>query len=156
MSLPGGANPQAPIAAMTSKFKEALSTGQNSAPSSGRGKSAATRPPKNRALPPNVTAEQLDAAIDEIREIVGTNHVDWVDLDNLVDGSYLEQPKTHDCFYMLDQNDLVASAVVRPGDTEQVQAIMRIANRHKIPIWVTSIGRNVGYGGAARISLFSI
>jgi hypothetical protein len=157
MSLPGGASLQAPIASMTSKLKEALSVdgehevhGSERATESKTERVGSTRAPKNRPLPSNVTEEQLDTAIDEIREIVGASHVDWVDLDNLVEGSYLEPPKTHDCYYMLDQNDLVVSAIVRPGNTEHVQAIMRIANRHKIPIWVTSIGRNVGYGGAAR------
>ena len=159
MSLPGGANLQAPIASLTSKFKEALSVngpsqvdGGAHAPGNTSGKAASSRAPSNRALPPNVTEEQLDAALDEIREIVGSNHVEVVDLDNLVEGSYMEPPKTHDCFYMLDEMDLVVSAIVRPGNTEDVQAIMRIANQHKIPLWVTSIGRNVGYGGAARTS----
>jgi 4-cresol dehydrogenase (hydroxylating) len=32
---------------------------------------------------------------------------------------------------------------------EQVQAIVRIANAHKIPLWTVSTGRNLGYGGAS-------
>ena len=42
-----------------------------------------------------------------------------------------------------------ASAAVAPASVEQVQAIMRIANKFKIPIYPISTGRNLGYGGSA-------
>ena len=107
-----------------------------------------------RVLPPNVSEQDFEKALAEFREVVGSSHVETVDTSTLVDGGYMDQPKTHDCFYLLDQTELVASAVVRPGNTEEVQALVRIANKYKIPIWVTSIGRNLGYGGAARTSPF--
>jgi FAD/FMN-containing dehydrogenase len=44
---------------------------------------------------------------------------------------------------------LVASAVVAPADTKETQLIVQWANKHKIPIFPISIGRNLGYGGAA-------
>lgn len=44
---------------------------------------------------------------------------------------------------------MVCSAVVYPGQTEEVQEIVRWANRHLIPVYPISIGRNIGYGGAA-------
>ena len=103
-----------------------------------------------RVLPPNVTEAEFDKALEEFRKVVGRIHVEIVDMNTLMDGDYMHQPKTHDGFYVLDQKDLVASAVVRPGNTEDVQALVRIANKYKIPLWVTSIGRNLGYGGAAR------
>ena len=43
----------------------------------------------------------------------------------------------------------VASAAVAPDTVEQVQAIVRIANRYKIPLYTISTGRNLGYGGSA-------
>jgi hypothetical protein len=105
---------------------------------------------RSRVLPPNTTEAQLDAALGEMKAIVGVTNVDVVDVNTLMDGDYMHQPKTHDGFYVLDQDEFVASAVVRPGNTEEVQALVRIANKYKIPIWVTSVGRNLGYGGAAR------
>jgi (+)-pinoresinol hydroxylase len=42
----------------------------------------------------------------------------------------------------------VASAAVAPSSVEQVQAIVRIANKHLIPLFAFSTGRNLGYGGA--------
>jgi 4-cresol dehydrogenase (hydroxylating) len=42
-----------------------------------------------------------------------------------------------------------ASAVVFPESVEQVQAIVRVANEHRVPLWTSSQGRNNAYGGAA-------
>ncbi len=39
--------------------------------------------------------------------------------------------------------------MVYPSSTEEVQKITRWANQHKIPIYPISMGRNIGYGGAA-------
>jgi 4-cresol dehydrogenase (hydroxylating) flavoprotein subunit len=40
-----------------------------------------------------------------------------------------------------------ASAVVMPATVEEVQAIVRIANERRIPLWTHSQGRNNAYGG---------
>ena len=42
-----------------------------------------------------------------------------------------------------------ASAVVLPETVEEIQEIVRIANRHGVPLWTHSTGRNNGYGGPA-------
>jgi len=47
------------------------------------------------------------------------------------------------------EDDLAASAVVYPSSTEEVQLIVRWANEYRIPIFPISMGRNLGYGGAA-------
>ncbi|GGA66502.1 4-cresol dehydrogenase [Pseudoclavibacter endophyticus] len=41
------------------------------------------------------------------------------------------------------------SAVVQPADVDEVQAIVRVANRSGVPLWVNSQGKNNGYGGGA-------
>lgn len=41
------------------------------------------------------------------------------------------------------------AAVVHPHSTEEVQAIVRIAAKHAVPVWTFSQGRNNGYGGPA-------
>ena len=60
----------------------------------------------------------------------------------------MEHPTTHDAFPLFDQGDTVSSATAYPGSVEDVQAIMRWANRHEFPVFPISIGRNIGYGGA--------
>jgi 4-cresol dehydrogenase (hydroxylating) len=46
-------------------------------------------------------------------------------------------------------DDYTASAVVLPETVEQIQEIVRIANRHGVPLWTHGQGRNNGYGGPA-------
>jgi 4-cresol dehydrogenase (hydroxylating) len=42
-------------------------------------------------------------------------------------------------------------AMVTPRSVEEVQAVVRIANEHRVPLWTFSQGRNNGYGGAAPV-----
>lgn len=62
---------------------------------------------------------------------------------------YLNPAKASDMFYMCDKDYFVCSAVVAPKDVPDVQALARLANEYDIPIWPFSVGRNLGYGGAA-------
>lgn len=48
-----------------------------------------------------------------------------------------------------DWDEYRPAAVVQPASVEEVQAVLRIANEHGVPIWVNSQGRNNGYGGSA-------
>ena len=56
---------------------------------------------------------------------------------------------THDAFHIAGQEDLVCSAVIYPYTTEEVQKIVKWANEYLIPICPISMGRSLGYGGAA-------
>jgi 4-cresol dehydrogenase (hydroxylating) len=44
---------------------------------------------------------------------------------------------------------MLASAAVAPVEVEQVQQVVRIANKYKIPLYTVSTGRNLGYGGSS-------
>jgi 4-cresol dehydrogenase (hydroxylating) len=54
-----------------------------------------------------------------------------------------------DPFAYATWDDYTASAVVMPETVEQVQEVVRIANRHKLSLWTNGQGRNNGYGGPA-------
>jgi 4-cresol dehydrogenase (hydroxylating) len=43
----------------------------------------------------------------------------------------------------------ICAAAVFPSSVEEVQAVLRIANQHRVPLWTVSQGRNNGYGGAS-------
>lgn len=43
---------------------------------------------------------------------------------------------------ILDEEEFVASALVYPGSTEEVQKVVRWANKYLIPIFPISMGRN--------------
>ncbi|KAK7883755.1 hypothetical protein LTR67_010917 [Exophiala xenobiotica] len=103
---------------------------------------------RRTALPPGVSRANFDQAIAELRSAIGQDNVELNDKP-LVDGWYMEHPNTHDAYHIADQEELIASAVVYPSSTEEVQKVTRWANQHKIPIYPISMGRNIGYGGAA-------
>ena len=48
-----------------------------------------------------------------------------------------------------EPEERLASAAVAPITVEQVQEIVRIANRFKVPLYPISTGRDLGYGGSA-------
>jgi 4-cresol dehydrogenase (hydroxylating) flavoprotein subunit len=60
-----------------------------------------------------------------------------------------ELAEFRDPFWPADDDTHAGSAVVMPTTTEQVQAVVRIAGEHGIPLWTHSTGRNNGYGGPA-------
>jgi 4-cresol dehydrogenase (hydroxylating) flavoprotein subunit len=54
-----------------------------------------------------------------------------------------------DPFWIPGDDTYVASAVVMPASSEEVQAVVGIADELGIPLWTTSQGRNNAYGGAS-------
>ncbi|KAI0410225.1 hypothetical protein F5X98DRAFT_360016 [Xylaria grammica] len=106
--------------------------------------------PRRRATvyPPGVEESVFIEAVNELREQLGTDQVVLND-QLLHDGWYMEHPNTHDMMYILDQDELVPSSIVYPGSTEEVQQVVRWANKYLLPIFPISMGRNFGYGGAA-------
>jgi (+)-pinoresinol hydroxylase len=93
-------------------------------------------------IPPGVSAADFAKAIDEFRTAVGADWVFTADEDIAL---------YRDAYSILwsQPGEMVASAAVCPLEVEQVQAVMRTANRYKIPIYPISTGKNLGYGGSA-------
>jgi FAD/FMN-containing dehydrogenases len=101
-------------------------------------------------LPPGTTKEIFTAFIHAVVEVVGSDGVTVIkSKEDLKDGTYENPVYTHDIYHVMDKDYLVASAVICPATVPEVQDIVRLANKFQIPLWPTSIGRNVGYGGAA-------
>ena len=94
------------------------------------------------ALPPNVSEEEFASALSEFAQAVGDEWVFSSDEDvALYRDSY--------SIYWGEPEERVASAAVAPANVEEVQQIVRVANRYGIPIYPISTGRNLTYGGAA-------
>jgi FAD/FMN-containing dehydrogenase len=55
-----------------------------------------------------------------------------------------------------ERDERVASAAVAPAGVEQVQAIVRLANRYGVPLYPISTGRNLAYGGSAPVMSGSV
>src|SRR3984885_5774384 len=93
-------------------------------------------------LPPGVASAGFSAALEQFEAAGGKQWVFTSDEDvDLYRDSY--SPFWH------EEEEPVPSAAVAPDGVEQVQAVVRIANKYKIPLWTISTGKNLGYGGSA-------
>jgi len=95
--------------------------------------------PTGRVLPPGFTEAQFQAAITAFAATIGEEFV------AVGDGA----DEFRDPYDYPEWDDHAPSAVLRPGSVEDVQAIVRIAGEHGVPLWTTSRGLNNGYGGSA-------
>ena len=94
----------------------------------------------NLILPAGVTQESFGAALAAFERVLGKEHVLATDSDR---ETYL------DLYAPGDEIAHAPSAALVASSTEQVQEVVRIANRHRIPLWPISRGKNFGYGGSA-------
>ena len=101
-------------------------------------------------LPPGTSSQRFKQFTLDLAKISGEENVTIISKsEELSQESYLEPSKAHDMYHVLNKEYFVASAVAAPRNVPEVQAIMRLCNEFEIPVWPFSIGRNVGYGGAA-------
>ncbi|EEU39698.1 uncharacterized protein NECHADRAFT_43965 [Fusarium vanettenii 77-13-4] len=103
-------------------------------------------------LPPDVSASAFREMLLEMAKVVGNDNVTVHTRQSMKadeDGHYYNLPKEHDLFYVLEKEHFLAGAVACPGSTEEVSAVVKLANKYLTPLWPVSIGRNLGYGGAA-------
>jgi len=96
-----------------------------------------------RILPAHLDADRFAAAVKELRAIVGT---EWVFADP---ESTLPYRKS---FTPDPRGEHIPSGAVAPASVEQVQAILKVANKYKLPLWTVSTGKNMGYGCATPAS----
>jgi 4-cresol dehydrogenase (hydroxylating) len=96
-----------------------------------------------------MTAEQWSQALREFERVVGG---EWVftsdaDLDLYRDAfsPFLNEPE-----------ERIAAGALAPSTTEEVQQIVRIANRYRVPLYTISTGKNLGYGGSAPVHSGSV
>ena len=87
----------------------------------------------------NIYNPVTPAIADELKNIVGQQHVIYDDADRLQPYSHDELPD--------DSYARMPEAMVRPGSTDEIVAIMKLANREMIP--VTPRGAGSGLSGGA-------
>lgn len=97
---------------------------------------------KGMRTPPNVAPETFAAALQEFANVVGS---DWLYTEDEALGPY------RDAYAPTrgQDEDRWASAAVAPRTVEEVQAVVRAANKYGIPLYTISTGKNFGYGGPA-------
>ncbi|HEY8521507.1 MAG TPA: FAD-binding oxidoreductase [Gammaproteobacteria bacterium] len=93
-------------------------------------------------LPPDVSPDDFAAAL---RQFAGAVGEEWV----LTSDEDLAAYRDHYSPVPLAEEELLPSAAVAPAEVEQVQEVVRIANRFRIPLYPISTGKNFAYGGPA-------
>lgn len=93
-------------------------------------------------LPPDVSQADFDAAVEEFRKVIGAEWVFTGDEDVAL---------YRDAYSLVwdEEDEPIPSGAVAPASTEEVQAVVRIANRYRLPLFPISTGKNLGYGGSA-------
>ncbi|GME37386.1 FAD-linked oxidase-like protein [Neofusicoccum parvum] len=101
-------------------------------------------------LPPGTNSQTYADFFDKLSDIVGPENISR----DASDGG-LEGPDGEKCYgdpYPLDNGTMhVPSGAVRPRQVEEIQAILQIAGKFKIPLWTISRGKNLGYGGTSPV-----
>jgi 4-cresol dehydrogenase (hydroxylating) len=96
------------------------------------------------AVPPGLTETEFARALNEFARAVGD---DWVFSSDEDIKLYRD---AYSPFYG-EEEERLPSAAVAPENVGQVQAVVRIANQYRIPLWTIATGRNLGYGGSAPV-----
>lgn len=92
-------------------------------------------------LPPGVSESDWTEALNEFAGVIGR---DWV----FADDDAVELYKDPYSVFRDEPEQRLVSAAVAPYTVEEVQGLMRIANRYRIPMYPISTGKNLGHGGA--------
>ncbi len=93
-----------------------------------------------KTLPKQVSPQVVDKAFREFATIVGAQ---WASADQADRETY------HDPYNPGDPFEFVSGGFVAPASVAEVQAVVKAANRHGVPLWPVSTGKNLAYGGAA-------
>ncbi len=96
-----------------------------------------------RMLPKRMSRSTFATAVKELQAIVGS---DWVFADEESTVSYRKS------FIPDLRGEHVPSGAVAPESVEEVQAILKVANKYRLPLWPISTGHNMGYGMATPAS----
>jgi (+)-pinoresinol hydroxylase len=99
--------------------------------------------------PPGISPTTFAAALKEFAAAVGSEWVFTSDEDlDLYKDAYSPLRGTPE--------ERTASAAVAPASVEEVQAVVRTANKYGIPVYAISTGKNLGYGGSAPVMSGSV
>lgn len=91
-------------------------------------------------LPPGVTRSAFDKAFREFADVVGAR---WAS------ASQADRETYNDPYNPGDPHEFVSGGFVAPASVDEVQAVVKAAGRHGVPLWPVSTGKNLAYGGAA-------
>ena len=115
------------------------------------------RPPPPIVLPPKIGQDDFNLILKRISQIVGPENVHTgLELLHFNDpfgakGRHIPSAAIW-CVHDLSHIDNTAMPNLQsPASVEEVQRVLALANESKLPLWITSGGKNLGYGGPSPI-----
>ncbi|KAM0387377.1 Vanillyl-alcohol oxidase [Fusarium culmorum] len=99
-------------------------------------------------LPLGIGPAEHRQFFDELAKIVGDENISRDASTGALIGPH-QQHSYGDPYAVVSEDQHMPSGAVRPASVEDVQQILRLANRLGIPLWTVSRGRNLGYGGSS-------
>jgi 4-cresol dehydrogenase (hydroxylating) flavoprotein subunit len=91
-------------------------------------------------LPNGVSTQTFQHAIEEFAQIVGQEHV-------LTDPERVAPYRK--VYIAVPEDSLAPAGVLMPTSVAEIQKILAVCNKHHVPLWTISTGRNIGMGSAA-------
>lgn len=95
-------------------------------------------------LPPGVGQREFSDALRQFQDALGK---EWVFTSDEDVALYRDAYSP----FWGEEQERTASAAVAPDTVDQVQKVVRIANRYRIPLYTISTGKNLAYGGSAPV-----
>ncbi|KAK4647031.1 uncharacterized protein QC761_121960 [Podospora bellae-mahoneyi] len=101
-------------------------------------------------MPPTIslTPATLKAFFDDVALLIGEDNVSRDHSSGALTGA-LGQTTYGDAFSKADTN--LPAGAVRPETVQEVQEIVKLANKHQVYLWTVSRGKNLGYGGTGPV-----
>lgn len=100
-----------------------------------------TRP---RILPAGFDEKTFDAALQAIAEIIGKDNISYDGRDGALAGAQ-DQKFYGDTWPLAEEDQHAPSAAIRPQTVSEVQEVLKVANKFKLPLWTISRGKNLAY-----------
>ncbi|PCG88406.1 FAD-binding, type 2 [Penicillium occitanis (nom. inval.)] len=101
-----------------------------------------------QVLPPGIGPSEHCQFFDELANVVGDENISRDASTGALIGPH-QQHSYGDPYAIVSQDQHIPSGAVRPASVEELQQVLRLANRFGISLWTVSRGRNLGYGGSS-------
>jgi 4-cresol dehydrogenase (hydroxylating) len=92
------------------------------------------------ALPKNVSKAEFSRALAEFADIIGEQYV-VTNPEDMASYSKIMLP--------VEEENHQPSGALLPKSVEDIQRILAVCNKYRVPVWTVSTGKNIGYGAAA-------
>jgi len=92
--------------------------------------------PLKSVLPPGVSRDTFDTAIEKYKSVVGDAQV----YQGNALTEYIDPYELHEA----EGTRRMPSAAVRPQNVEELKEVLKISNEFAIPVWTFSRGKNLG------------